>query len=300
MIITIGQYNVENLFDTIDDPNKDDNEFLPNAEKKWNTDKYQAKIKNIAKVIKDAKFDIFTICEIENNNVLNDLCSAKGLKTAGYKYAWIEGPDQRSIDVGVLYKQKVFKPYQIKGTQISDTLKTRLILTVSGVINKKDTLHVIANHWPSRLGGQEASNPKRALAADKCAEIINEIQAKHPNHAIVVAGDMNDEPNDASIVKHLMKADLVNATLDQPIANYGTINYKNQWDMIDQILVSSAMTNGKNNLQYVPKSFKIVTFPYMKETEEKYKDQPLRTFAGKRYLGGYSDHFPVSISIMVK
>ncbi len=314
--LLFAQYNVENLFDYVNDPNKMDEEFLPSSKLEWNKDKYQAKLLNISKVLasmNDGKGpDFVTFCEVENAKVLKDLFKTPLLKSSKYDVVHFEGPDVRSIDVALGYKKGVFKPYKSVPYTVSlsyeQSFKTRYVLLVSGIVNGKDTLHVLANHWPSRRGGQEESNEKRMAAALVAKHITDSLFARNPFASIVVAGDFNDEPEDKSLLEGLKASTkesfspnyLYNLFYNQSMKGVGSHCYKNEWSMLDQIIVSGAMLSPLSRIYVDLTSAAVYSQPWMLESDPKFSGQPFRTYVGQRYLGGYSDHLPVVVNIFVK
>jgi endonuclease/exonuclease/phosphatase family metal-dependent hydrolase len=316
-VYTIAFYNQENLFDTIDDPHKNDNEFLPDSKKEWNTQKYQNKLHNMARVIasmNDGKGpDMIGLCEVENDAVLNDLVKQESLQKASYHFAHFESPDERSIDNALLYNSKKLQPvYQVAYPVVfadAPNSKTRDILLVKLQSKNKSSIIVLVCHFPSRLGGQEASDHKRYTAASKLRQICDSITNASPQQAIVIMGDFNDEPNNKSIdsvlaAKHKPEEtksanDILNLMYDLKAQGMGSHFYKKEWSMLDQIMISQSML-AKGNVSYVPQSASIYKQDWMLETDEKYKGAPLRTFAGQKYLNGFSDHLPVMMQIKMK
>jgi len=320
-IHTIAFYNLENLFDTEDDPTIDDSEFLPTAPNQWDEAKYQKKLQNMAKAIASITNapDILGLCEVENRRVLEDLVKQNDLKEKDYGIIHYNSPDERGIDVAMLYKKNRFKPFKESSIRINlpDTAdKTRDVLFVSGVLGKKDTLHLFVAHFPSRRGGQQESEPKRVFVASQIRERIDSLQKISPKANIIVMGDLNDEPTNKSIAEtlnakpyteNLKPNELFNAMGMLKAEGKGTHAYynskekKTEWSLLDQIILSPALLNKKNNLQYVAGSATIHKPDFLLQTEpEQYRGQPLRTFAGKRYLAGYSDHLPVYVLVAVR
>jgi predicted extracellular nuclease len=312
--ISVAFYNLENLFDTEDDPNKDDQEFLPTSDSKWTPERYQQKLTNMASVIEklgDADGpEILGVCEIENRKVLEDLAAQPTLASRNYKVIHFESPDVRSIDVALFYKESVFKP--IEQTAVPVTLpnaeeKTRDILKVKGILNG-DTITILVNHWPSKRGGAEESDPKRAAAAKTAREIVDQEQIKNQKAKILLMGDFNDTP-DSKAITDVLNANknaeaepnrqLYNAFAQMAEDKKGSYYYKGEWDMIDQMMLSKSLLTDKK-LHYVPNSATIVNDERITEKEGKFAGAPLRTYAGKKYLGGYSDHFPVYIKLQAR
>lgn len=315
--LCIAFYNQENLFDTIDDPHKDDNEFLPDAKKQWNTEKYTNKINHMAKVIasmNDNKApDVLGMCEVENDVVLKDLTADVQLKGAKYKFAHFESPDARSIDNALLYKPSVFKFISAKAIPVTfpdnPNIKTRDILMVKLETKNKQQIIFLVNHFPSRLGGESESEFKRFHAAQILRDICDSLYKINANQHIVMMGDFNDEPTNRSIDSvlrakgseyDLNNGNVYNAMAELKQNGQGSHMYQKHWSMLDQIILSHSLVLGKQKVVYETSSATIYKQPWMLETEEKYKGAPLRTFAGNKYLNGYSDHLPVYIYLDLK
>lgn len=303
----IAFWNVENLFDTINDPKIDDEEFLPNGKMKWTSERYNTKINNLAKVILaigDGKGpDILGMAEIENQAVLVDLTTKTDLKNQNYGIVHYDSPDKRGIDVALIYKKDKFKVLGSKAVFVPmpvDTILTRDILVVKGVLNKKDTIYILVNHWPSRRGGDESSEERRMFAANKLHFIEDSLLKINKNSKIIAIGDFNDEPTNKSIMSvkynesnsHAGFVDLMDSLKS---AGDGSYHYKKEINMLDNILVN-------NNFQ-AKKGIYIINAHIFKvdwAIGENYKGDapgPLHTYAGTRYIGGYSDHFPVYTDI---
>lgn len=301
-------YNVENLFDIYNDPATQDDDFTPGGRLQWTKERYQTKLKNISTIISRIESyapDILGLCEIENKQVLEDLVNTDYLRFKDYGIAHYDSPDERGIDVALLYKRYAFKPLVTKAYPVNIAGdKTRDILLVSGILGGKDTLHVLVCHFPSRSGGLEASAPKRMEAARTVRLIIEAIRAGDPDANIVVMGDFNDEPTDASIWDglkarphsfDLASDELYNAMGVLDYLQEGSYCYRGNWQMLDQIILSPPLVNPGNRLHYKIGSARIFNPDYMREKTGEYQGYPLRTYAGDKYLGGYSDHFPVYI-----
>lgn len=289
----VAFYNVENLFDTIDGSN-DDAEFLPTAASNWNAEKYATKLQHIRQVMTDLQLPmIMGVCEIENKQVLNDLIGAD----KRYGIVHYDSPDARGIDVGLLYRKDLL---QLKGsgnirfTLPGDSLPTSRDIIWAKFKYKKETLYVMVNHWPSRRGGTDESAPRRLKAAQEAAQFIAQIQQKEPQAKIIFMGDLNDHPSDAGpqLIATILKPQI---TKESGVFG-GSYNYKNEWEVLDHMLVSTNAFEGK--IQVQTESGKIHAFPYLL-TEYKGQTVPNRTYAGSKYLGGYSDHLPVSIDIIL-
>lgn len=311
--LCVGFYNQENLFDTIDDPHKNDNEFLPNGKYGWNTEKYTNKINHMAKVIGSINdgngADVLGMCEVENGAVLKDLTANPQLKKMRYNFVHFEGPDERSIDNALIYQSKklsvvtaVSYPIIFKENLNS---KTRDILMVKLMDKKSKTAFVVlVNHFPSRVGGETESAPKRNNAANILRGIYDSISKVDPTLPVIMVGDFNDYPNNESMSKilnakahtpELSANDLFNAMYELQEQKQGSHYYNGEWGTLDQIIMSNNMVNCTGKVCYKAASVTIYKKEWMLETEGKYKGSPLRTFGGKKYLNGYSDHLPVYV-----
>ena len=318
-IINIGFYNLENLFDTIHQQGVNDYEYLPTAKKRYTSLVYNDKINRLASVIAELGTNyssdgvaLLGVSEIENRGVLEDLCNSKGLKGRNYQIAHFDSPDARGVDVGLLYNPKYFTvdtsaALYVEMPAAADGYKgkTRDVLWVKGKL-LGEVYHVFVNHWPSRYGGSSASANRRAAAANVCRQTIDSIMRKEPNANIVVMGDLNDNPTDASVTKVLRTAanipKALNGTLFNPWENIyrggtGTLAYQDAWALFDQIIISQHVTD-KNPEKYYYYKASIYKRDEMIQDSGRYKGYPKRTFDFDRYVSGYSDHFPVYITLV--
>ncbi len=306
----VAQYNVENLFDTIDNPHKNDSEFLPNGRKQWTSERYWAKQKNIAKVISsiDPKHfpDIISLVEIEDIVVLRDLIKQKSLSKVNYKIVHHEGPDARGIDCALLYNPKTFKLISTQFFKVTmpdnKHFKTREILYAKGITKSKDELHIFVNHWPSRRGGEEKSRPKRNLAASVLRHAVDSIFKAEPQAKIIILGDFNDETDNESI-RRILNAN-ANKKRDTPFLydmaskqdrkNEGTYYYwrTKEWNMIDQMIISNSLLNANSGLQTLQDSIQIFKPQWILHKDNNGVMTPAKTY-GRYYYGGYSDHLPI-------
>lgn len=305
----IAFYNVENLFDTEDHPDKPDEEFTPQGNKKWTTERYQKKLQSLDRVLGAMQYPAFIgVCEVENELVMRDLLSLTGMKNYNYGVVHKESPDYRGIDVGFIYNRDVFRVISSDVIPINfpraivENYTTRDILQVTGVMGRKDTLHFFINHWPSRRGGVRESEPKRVFVAEQLRKRVDELFAKNPNTSIVIMGDFNDETSNRSIASILNAknpseyrepATLYNLFSSLDAENQGTYNFRGNWNMLDQIIVSTPLVMPKNKMNVSnPTIFKA---DFMIYQSEKYGATPNRTYGGPNYYGGTSDHFPVFV-----
>ena len=292
---SIAFYNVENLFDVEDGPN-DDSEFLPNGKNQWTKERYEEKLSHIRKVLGELSYPMIVgFCEIENEAVLKAIISGDKQLT-NYGIVHHESLDARGIDVGFIYnksKLSVISSGKIRFTLPGDTEPKSRDIVWGKFVSKKDTLIAMVNHWPSRR--TDDSEPKRIKAAESARKFIDSLLQVNPNAKIVFMGDLNDHPSDKA-------PKLISEKLTPMISKAsgefgGTHQYKNEWDVLDHIMVSQGFQKGK--LKVMPNSGKINSFPYLIE-EYKGNKQPFRTYVGTKYLGGYSDHLPVSIQVKIK
>ena len=284
--LTIISYNLENLFDCEHDTLKNDSSFLPDGMHHWTYHRYHTKLDRIAQVIVNISgwesAALVGLCEVENARCLRDLCYR--LRCFHYKYVHYESPDERGVDVALLYDSTKVNiltsrplPVILSGDQ------TRDILYVEALIEKKDTLHTMVCHLPSMLGGAAATEWKRQTAKRVIQHQIDSILAVQPNAQILVMGDMNGEPtNDLQHLTNLM--------LSTDIVGQGTHKYRGIWSCIDHFYVSHALTNKARASIFAPN--------WLLEEDTKYLDtQPKRTYIGFRYHGGYSDHLPIVLRL---
>jgi len=314
-IRTIAFYNLENLFDTINDVTKND-EASPMMEIKENRSKiYWDKIDHMASTIAQIGEEktrtspaIIGVSEIENRAVLEDLIKSKHLKKEGYGIVHYESPDKRGIDVALLYQQRYFKPifHQSFNPNIyrnNRKIDTRDQLLVSGYLDD-EMVHLIVNHWPSRGGGEAKSRPLREKAAYQNTKIIAQIREKDPRAKIFIMGDFNDDPINSSFKKVLKTKGKKKEVQDGDIYNpyeelfkrgFNTLGYRDNINLFDQILISSTVVDTGEKEYSTYKLFKAMIFNkrFLTTRKGKYKGYPFRSFSFANYTGGYSDHYPV-------
>jgi len=301
---TIGFYNVENLFDTVNDPAILDDEFTPGTDKNWTKKRYNKKIFKLGTTLSNVGFKetskapvLVGLAEVENLKVVTDLIKSKHLVNKDYDVVHFDSPDERGIDVALLYQKKFFEvtnkeqiPLMID-SQRGDRDFTRDILLVSGNLNG-EKIHVLINHWPSRRDGAHLTQYKRVAAAEKNREIIERIKAEEGENAkVIIMGDFNDDPSSDSI-SSLIKTDFYNPMEKLLTRTEGTTTYRGRWNLFDQIIFSNNFhkyEGGKHSFAFS----KIFNQDFLKVYRGRYKGQPFRTYAGGKYTGGYSDHFPV-------
>ena len=310
----VGFYNVENLFDLIDDPVKLDEEFTPLGKKKWTEERYREKMEHLDRVIGAMGYpDILGLCEVENEAVLQDLIRTNGMIERTYAILHTESPDARGIDVALLYNSAVCQvlnhdyiriEFPIEVVPDEPGYTSRDILHAQLLFLGRDTLDVYVNHWPSRYGGLEKSQPKRVHVANHLRVEIDELLEQRPQAKIIIIGDLNDEPDNISVQKvlgALMPGDAIHPNLlynlmaVQDAVGYGTYNYRGNWNMLDQIIVSGNLLNPKAKLQVLEP--RILLRPWMLYKHDRFGYGPTRSYGGPNYYGGYSDHLPVSVTL---
>ncbi|MBR2429067.1 MAG: endonuclease/exonuclease/phosphatase family protein [Alistipes sp.] len=315
----VAFYNLENLFDIYDDPETHDEEFTPNGIKQWNETKYQKKLSNMERVLFDMAAIqkdypiVIGVSEVENRTVLEDLVSQPKLKGANYRICHYDSPDARGVDVTFLYRADVFKlegsdNIKLEVEELPD-FRTRDFVVMWGTI-EGEPFYFLVSHWPSRLGGKEASQFKRDACAEQIREIKDKLLAENPDTKVIVMGDFNDDATDASLVKvmgakgkvkDLVKGDFFNPYFQMLRAGHGTLAYQDMWNLFDNICVTENLVNAEPGKLKLIKGKKfygnIFRKPYMLQQEGQYKDYPLRTFVTNNFQNGFSDHFPVYIYI---
>lgn len=310
--MAIAFYNLENFFDTLNDPNKNDDDFTPNGSYAYDGKVFRNKVENLANVVSiigtDQSADGFAImgcAEVENEDVLKALVNSPKLKDRHLKIVIFDGPDERSIDCGLIYNPKYFKVLEAKSLTVDlgeGERPTRDVLYVVGKLNG-ETVHVFVNHWPSRLGGEAATRPKRKMAAAVSRKVIDSLMAIDPLTKVVVMGDLNDSPTDESITK-VLKAkgkldDVEKGGMYNPWVSFykkglGTLAYQDTWGLFDQIIISYGfLNNNSGKIHY--RDAQVVNRNFMIQKEGQYKGYPKRSFIGTTWNNGYSDHFPTVI-----
>lgn len=301
---TVAFYNLENLFDIVDDKHTNDNDFLPTSTKKWTPKRYDNKLRKLGFAISNigrretGKHPaIVGLAEVENAKVIEDLIASKHLEDCNYNYIHYDSLDERGIDVALIYDTKAFEVTHSETFTVHLTDDdgspdyTRDILLVTGLLDG-EKVHVIANHWSSRREGEKETEHKRMASSDKVGEIISSLRLENEHAKIIVIGDFNDDPHSKSI-KHLVEGfDLFNPMETLRSFNRGTTKHKRQWNLFDQIFISTNFFKTSDNL-FEYSSANIFDEDFLKLFNGKYKGAPFRTYVGKKYKGGYSDHFPV-------
>ena len=328
----VGFYNLENLFDTYDDPVKNDGEFLPDGKNQWTEAKYWKKVANMAKVIKEMKnyngryHTLLGVSEIENRLVLEDLVADPQIADANYQIIHYDGPDRRGVDVALLYKPEQFTyldsesiPYTFEGSSIDfvmsqeeqDYFKTRDVLMVHGLIAGEHVAVYVA-HLPSHAGDKKGSNQLRDRGGEIMYNHAMMMQEKYPGIKIICMGDMNDNPTDPSMAEYLHGKELLEEVggedfyspfIEMLKDGHGSLAYRGVWSIYDLVLVNHSLAHAQEGtLQIQPLGKKgyhghIFKAKFLTNQKGQYKDTPFRTFSGGAFIGGYSDHYPTFIVI---
>lgn len=312
----IASYNVENLFDCRHDSLKNDYEFLPDATRHWNYTKYKKKLDNIARVITAlggwTPPALVALCEVENDSVMRDLVRYSALREADYQYVMTQSPDERGIDVALIYQRNLFKLISTQSLSVAKPQKnsrpTRDILHVSGQILNKDTLDVFVAHFPSRSGGVRESEPYRILAAQRLKAATDSISRIRNRIQIIVLGDFNDYPNNKSF-RQILKAEAPPSVSDSlhrenlyhllarkanARKDFGSYKFQGEWGLLDHIIVSGGLLLKDSPLYTDEANADVFRSPFLLTEDKKHGGkQPFRTYFGMKYQGGYSDHLPV-------
>lgn len=318
-VAAIGFYNVENLFDTENDLLIDDEEFLPEGGRSWTADKYAEKSANMAKVISEIGLElcpdgvsVLGLAEIENRRVIQDMIQQPSLKSRNYQIIHHDSPDQRGVDVALIYNPAHFrvlehKPIPLINMEGDKRRFTRDILYVKGVLDNTDTLFVLVNHWPSRGGGEKQTAPYRNNGARVCRSVYDSLLQNHKHVNMIIMGDLNDNPDNVSITSYLRAKPSLDKTGEKDLYNpfhemyrrgLGSNAYRDTWSLFDQIIISKDLIDNADGYKYY-KAF-IFNKKLLVTQKGKYKGYPFRTFNFDNYQGGYSDHFPTYIYLLKK
>lgn len=330
---TVAFYNFENLFDTINDPSTNDDEWTPTGKQHWTKEKYEQKLRNLSRVISEIGTPenpnpptLIGCSEVENRGVIEDLIKQE--KTVNYDYGIIhfDSPDQRGIDVALLYQKKYFRPtsfsniplviykkgpvQEIQNEDLGDVeikvdknrIFTRDQLLVTGFLEDEE-IHIIINHWPSRSGGEKASSPYREAAGRLNRKIIDSLQQINPLAKVITMGDLNDGPFNKSVKTALGAKGKKSETLEFETYNpfeemaekgMGTLAFRDSWDIFDQIIMTQSFLKPDSSGYKFWKAG-IFNPPYLIQTLGKYKGYPLRNTLAE---AGFSDHFAVYVYLI--
>ncbi len=313
----VMSYNVENLFDCRHDTLKNDYEFMPDAVRHWTYDKYKKKLDNIARVITAvgewSSPALVALCEVENDSVMRDLTQHSILREGGYRYVMTESPDQRGIDVALLYQRGVFKLLSTQSIRLMSRKykgfrPTRDILHVCGLLPDKDSLDVLVCHLPSRSGGEKQSEPFRIIAASVLKSAVDSLMQVRSRPRILIMGDFNDYPKNKSIkqvlgaipppsdMKEIQPKQLYHLLAQKAVEQneYGSYKFQGEWGLLDHIIVSGSLLDKAGTFHTDLSKADVFRAPFILIDDERNGGkQPFRTYQGMKYIGGYSDHLPV-------
>lgn len=312
----VAFYNVENLFDYFDDSTTLDDEFLPIGGNYWTKDRYKDKQQKLAKTIIamggwEAP-ELIGFCEVENRYVLTTLTQFTPLKAAGYEIIHQDSRDRRGIDVAAIYRPEKFElldyHYYPLNFPFDSASRTRDILHVIGKLPNQDTLHYFVNHWPSKFGGEFETQPKRMFAAEFTRNKADSIMKAQPGAYIIITGDFNDEPHEESMLNGLKVQTEIDQVENTDLYNMmypiryltGTHSFENEWGILDQFVVNGNLLNTKNSAYIRNKTAQIFDMPFLIMEGATGATRPLRTYQGPRYIGGYSDHLPIIMDLVLK
>lgn len=311
-VVSVAFWNVENLFDTLDDPTKFDDDFTVKGKLKWKKSRFDDKINRLANVIAKISLEetkrppaVFGLCEVENREVIEALINHPILKSYNYKIVHRNSPDARGIDVAMIYREGVFlvDKYWYYNVELVDEngnkKRTRDILTVKGKIDG-ETFFFVYNHWPSRGGGQKRTESGRIKAANVVKRYTDSLELVENKPKIVIMGDFNDDPDDKSITKGMgvckeqkagQDCNLVNLSYPLHQKGIGSLAYRDNWNLFDQTIVSKELLEKQNG--YYALSNHVYNKEYLVNSSGRFRGYPFRTYGGGVYQGGYSDHFPI-------
>jgi len=319
--LMIAFYNCENFFDTLDNPQKEDEEFTPAGKYHYTQKIYEAKQHNIATVIQSmgeskqhAAPAIIGLAEVENGTVLHDLITQPEIARRNYKYIIYDGPDPRGINTAMLYDPAQFKlissdPIPVDISQTTGKTVTRDILHIYGVL-EGDSVHIFVNHWPSRRGGESESEPKRGYAAQTVRRYADSVIKKQLHAKMIVMGDLNDNPMNNSIARvlgcrpvsivtqhpdQLQSGEFYSPWADLLQTGQGTESYKHEWNLFDQIIISKLFVKSSGSKGWHYDRGEIYKPEFIIDTYKGHEGEPHRSFVGTHWINGYSDHFPVAI-----
>ncbi len=299
-------YNTENFFDTQDNPRKDDDAFLPATPKEWTEKRYYHKVTNISKVLKNMRGELplfVGMAEVENKWVLKDLINTTHLREGNYEVIHFDSKDERGIDVAAIYRTEYMRVLEQKQIEIVFDFdpddRTRDILYVKAQLKYDDVFHFFVCHWPSRGKGQKETEPKRIFVAQRIRQEIDSILQQDAQSKIVVMGDFNDYPTDSSITEHLRalatieEGELYNMAAPLEKMGKGSYNHRGSWGMLDQMVISQGLVKKERGYGVKDNEMHLFKADWLLYKNKKLGEIPNKTYSGKRYHGGYSDHLPV-------
>jgi predicted extracellular nuclease len=311
--VRIMFYNVENLFDTFDDTAKDDNDFLPKGVMRWNTGRYNRKISRVYQTIiaagKWSPPEVVAFCEVENRKVLEDIIYGTYLSKFNYRLIHEESPDERGIDVCMIFRKDCLKvieyAYWMPAGIKKEEFKSRKIL-YSKILIGTDTIHLIVNHWPSRRGGVLAGEDMRMQISTMVKEKADSIyRSNEDGSKIIILGDFNSTPDDQEMTSLITPSCsgnfLVNLSVKKAAEGFGTYRYSGTWEMIDQVIVSNKLLSTDEGLCTDAEQVTVFRPDFLLMKDPNYPGlTPYSTYRGYRYQGGFSDHLPVILNLKLR
>lgn len=311
----VAFYNLENLFDTINNNGKYDLEFSPQGKNKWDGAKYRSKLHNLSYAISQlttkttpAGPAVIGVSEIENITVLEDLVRQEAIRKWNLKIVHHDSPDARGVDVGLLYNPRFFKVENVTNHRLVvpelPKFKTRDQMCVVGLLGGS-RLAVIVNHWPSRRGGEKESSWLREAAASLTKEICDSLYTVDPTMGVIVMGDLNDDPYNKSVAVTLgakkkkegvTGREFYNPFWEKLDKGIGSYIYNGSWDLFDQIIVNGNIVDGASGLKF--HTAEVINKGFLLQSDGKYKGYPHRTFSGGAWTNGYSDHLPTEVFLL--
>ncbi|TVQ89512.1 MAG: endonuclease/exonuclease/phosphatase family protein [Bacteroidetes bacterium] len=311
----MAYYNVENLFDTINDPDRNDDDFTPEGANRWTSERYYEKLDRLAEVISKLGTElnpdgpaVIGLGEVENEEVVWDLARQERIRDRNYQVVYYRSRDRR-VDNAFMYNPKYFEKTSSKPvpTIIPDRpdFRTRDQVVLSGLL-LGEPFHFIVAHWPSRRGGEARSRPLRIAAADIARSIIDSLKAEDPNAKVIFMGDLNDDPIDISVRRHLnaigdkdklSEGQLYNPFVDFARRGIGTLAWRDSWNLFDQIIMTQSLL-GDDYSTFKYHRAEVFNRPFLRQPSGRFQGYPFRSYGGGVYLGGYSDHFPVYIFLI--
>lgn len=310
--VCIAFYNVENLFDTIPQTGDADIEFTPSGTNKWNSRRYFEKLDRLAEVISKIGTDLtpdgpalIGLCEVENERVLEDLVRQQRIIGRNYQIVFLQGRDRR-INNALLYNPRYFTLENASSVPVimdDSDFRTRDHLVVTGML-MGEQMHFIVNHWPSRTGGERRSMPRRIAAAKVARAAVDSLKALNGNAKVVIMGDFNDDPKDASLASYLnaegdisklRDGQLFNPYVNLHLKGVGSLAYRDSWNLFDQVILSQSLID-QNGFRFL--EARVYNKSFLRQPIGRFKDYPFRSYGGGVYLGGYSDHFPAYIFLV--
>jgi predicted extracellular nuclease len=310
----VMSYNVENLFDTVNAPQFDDEDFTPGGKKAWTYERYGKKLDDLTRVILSLPGKelpaIIGLAEIENRKVLEDLVANRGIRRAEYEIIHEEGRDPRGIECALLYRPDQFRYRSHEYIPVEDPVDPdylyRDILHVTGTGPDGSRLHIFMNHWKSRSGGTRETEKKRMFTAITLRKQLDRLLSTGDDLRVILMGDFNDEPTNLSLSgglsaggkrKNIQLGDQYNLYYDlHNLEGRGTYGYQGRWNMLDQIIVSYTLLNRDRGLSTSFDGGRILAEEWMLYENEEYGESfPAATYRGPVYYGGPSDHLPVYV-----